>query len=269
MRDSNELPSLSALYDISNEDIKQYRNEGHVMVRSLATKEEVNAYRVPIKSVMDRLSKEGRPKSERYVYDNALLQGMNLWRRHPDICKFVFARRFANVAARLLGANKVYIKHDCALFKEPGAPHTPLHQDQRVWPISTSKTITMWMPLIDLSEKMGSMSFYSGTHLWGDIGTMTEKVAIKTVRARSNVVNYGPMKVGDATFHAGWLLHGAPANFTDTTREVMTIVYMADHVEVIDCKGDLIRETHLRRYLPGLKAGDLAITELNPLVWPS
>ena len=42
------------------------------------------------------------------------------------------------------------------------------------------------------------------------------------------VTSYGAMKAGDATFHAGWTLHGAKPNPTPNMREVMTVIYYPD-----------------------------------------
>ena len=40
----------------------------------------------------------------------------------------------------------------------------------------------------------------------------------------------GPLRAGDATFHAGWTLHRARPNESGTLREVMTVIWFADGV---------------------------------------
>ncbi len=42
------------------------------------------------------------------------------------------------------------------------------------------------------------------------------------------------MSAGDATFHAGWTLHGAPPNLTGTLRSVMTVIYFADGLRAVE-----------------------------------
>ena len=71
---------------------------------------------------------------------------------------------FAGIAAELLGVSNVRIYHDQALYKEPGGGFTPWHQDQYYWPLDTNNTVTMWMPLIDIDESMGMLTFASGSH---------------------------------------------------------------------------------------------------------
>src|SRR5690606_20894713 len=94
---------------------------------------------------------------------------MNLWRTDEEVKRFVFATRFAKIAADLLGVANVRLYHDQALFKEPGGGPTPWHQDQNYWPLDTSNTITMWMPLVDIpSAEMGMLTFASGSHHAGN-----------------------------------------------------------------------------------------------------
>jgi ectoine hydroxylase-related dioxygenase (phytanoyl-CoA dioxygenase family) len=74
------------------------------------------------------------------------------------------------------------------------------------------------------------------------------------------------MQAGDATFHYGWTVHGAPGNSTPQTREVMTIIWFADGARVT-VPDNPNRARDLARWLPGLQPGDLAASELNPLAW--
>src|ERR1019366_4651671 len=127
----------------------------------------------------------------------------------------------------------VRIYHDQALLKESGGGITPWHQDQHYWPLDTSNTVTMWMPLVDLTPEMGTMRFAAGSHREGYLGDMpisddSQARLEGFVRARGFRVDPGQaMAAGDATFHYGWTLHGAPGNSTTRTREVMTIIWFA------------------------------------------
>ncbi len=40
------------------------------------------------------------------------------------------------------------------------------------------------------------------------------------------------MKAGDATWHYGFTIHNAPGNNADITREVMTVIYVADGAHI-------------------------------------
>jgi ectoine hydroxylase-related dioxygenase (phytanoyl-CoA dioxygenase family) len=129
----------------------------------------------------------------------------------------------------------------------------------------------MWMPLIDVSPEMGTMRFASGSHRQGYLGDIpisdgSESVFERYIQSEGfSIVPGSPMAAGDATFHYGWTLHGAPANVTNRTREVMTIIWFADGARVRE-PDNFNRARDLERWLPGLKAGDFAASRLNPLV---
>jgi ectoine hydroxylase-related dioxygenase (phytanoyl-CoA dioxygenase family) len=130
----------------------------------------------------------------------------------------------------------------------------------------------MWMPLVDVSPEMGTMRFASGSHLDGYLGEMaisdeSEQKFEEYIQSHGYKVAHGvAMSAGDATFHYGWTLHGAPANATNRTREVMTVIWHADGARVTE-PDNLNRQRDLERWLPGLKPGDLAASELNPLAF--
>ena len=161
-----------------------------------------------------------------------------MWREDEALKRFTLARRFGKVAADLMGVDGVRLYHDQALFKEPGGGPTPWHQDQGYWPLDTDKTITMWMPLVDVSAESGTMTFASGSQVSGYLGDLpisdkSEAELDKLVTERGYPLHTnGAMQAGDATFHSGWSLHRAPGNSTGTMREVMTIIFFADGLTV-------------------------------------
>jgi ectoine hydroxylase-related dioxygenase (phytanoyl-CoA dioxygenase family) len=265
------LPPLDAEYALTPDQIGEYRRNGHLMLRGLLTPEEVAAYRKAILDAVAVLNRETRPIEERDTYGKAFLQIMNLWVKDQYVRPLVLSRRLGRVAAQLMGAAGARIYHDQALFKEPHGGPTPWHQDQHYWPLDTNDTITMWMPLVDADTSMGTMRFASGSHTVGYLGDMpisdeSEAKFDAFIRDKGfKVVESGAMKAGDATFHSGWTLHGAPGNSSDRMREVMTIIYFPDGTRVgpID---NANRQADLDAWLPGLKPGDLAASELNPLI---
>lgn len=268
----DRLPLMADEYPLDEADIAGYRRNGHIRLRAVASAEEVAAYRPVISELVQRLNYHNKPVHERDTYGKAFIQIGNLWESSELAARFVLARRFAKIAADLMGVRGVRIYHDQALFKEPGGGHTPWHQDQIYWPIDSPNTITMWMPLVPVSEEVGSMTFASGSHAVG----MINKVVISDESHRTlqqyidgkgfPLVSYGALNAGDATFHAGWTLHSAPGNPTDTMREVMTVIYVADGTPVAEPDTNA-RQHDLKRWLPGCVPGQPAASPLNPLVY--
>jgi ectoine hydroxylase-related dioxygenase (phytanoyl-CoA dioxygenase family) len=266
------LPTLDEPHTLASDAAESYRRDGFAVVRALATPDEVASFRPAIVAAARRLNRETRPLADRGTYGRAFLQTTNLW-PHDDVVRgFVFARRFARVAAELMGVAGVRLYHDQALFKEGHGGFTPWHQDQFYWPLDTTHTITMWMPLHDLTAEMGIMHFARGSHAEGQltdlpIGRASQERLAQLVARRGFAVA-GPtgMRAGDATFHSGWTLHGAPPNATDQTREVMTVIYFADGTRVAAADAQA-RALDLALWLPGLAPGDLAASPLNPVLY--
>jgi ectoine hydroxylase-related dioxygenase (phytanoyl-CoA dioxygenase family) len=263
------LPELDDTRFVATDVVAGFRRDGHALVRGLLSAEEVQAYRPVIEAAAAHHNRETRPLAERSTYGKAFLQIMNLWRHDDAVAKFVLAHRFASAAAQLLDVEAVRLYHDQALFKEPGGGPTPFHQDQYYWPLDTDLTITMWMPLVDVAAQVGSMTFGSGSHRLGFLGhhaiSDESDVAFRSmVDARGiALATHGALTAGDATFHSGWTLHGAPANPTPMMRSVMTVIYFADGARVSEPMNDAQRHD-LAAWLPGLHPGDLAASPINP-----
>jgi ectoine hydroxylase-related dioxygenase (phytanoyl-CoA dioxygenase family) len=165
----------------------------------------------------------------------------------------------------------VRLYHDQALFKEPGGGPTMTHQDHHYWPIDTDKTITMWMPLVPVSAAVGSMTFITGSHKLGELkgsgisdeaGTMLDQLIEERKMPKHT---YGAMAPGDATWHDGWTLHGAPANKTNEMREVMTIIYIAADARMLPFGPH--QSYDVENWMPGLKPGDLVASPQNPVLF--
>ena len=71
-----------------------------------------------------------------------------------------------------MGVEHVRIYHDQALVKQSGAEKTPWHQDYFYWPIDSSNTLTMWIPMHDCPKQMGTMQFVAGSHKNNNIQKM-------------------------------------------------------------------------------------------------
>ncbi|MEH6993535.1 phytanoyl-CoA dioxygenase family protein [Neobacillus drentensis] len=266
------LPTLKDSYVLNSGQIEEYQKNGHVCLRGLASSEEVSIYGKAIREVVKELNYQNRPIHERTTYGKAFIQIGNVWEKSEIVQRFVMARRFAKAAAELMGVDGVRIYHDQALFKEPSGGHTPWHQDQIYWPFDTDKTITMWMPIVPITEEMGSMTFASGSQKSGyvskiEISDESHRTLEQYIEGKGfEKVTYGAMDAGDATFHAGWTMHNAPGNPTDRMREVMTIIYYADDSIAAEPDSNA-RKNDLAQWLPGVKPGEVAASHLNPQVY--
>ena len=263
---------LESTFDLDLVCVEQYERVGHTVVRGLVDRQTLEPFRVEIEREVGEFAKSMAPIEDRDTYHQAFVQVPNLWQRSETIREFVFAPRFAKVAADLMQVEGVRLYHDQALSKEPGGGHTPWHQDQRYWPLDTTNTITMWMPLVDVPDEVGTMTFASGSHRHGELGPWV--IGDESEAGFAEIVEHldlplqthGALRSGDATFHSGWTLHRAPANGTDLLRSLMTIIWFADGTRV-GRVGPTSAFDH-RIWLDQIPEGELAAGPLNPRLWP-
>jgi ectoine hydroxylase-related dioxygenase (phytanoyl-CoA dioxygenase family) len=267
------FPDLSSDHALPAENIDAFRSDGHVCVRGLASREEVDAYRPSIRAVVDAVAARHDPQGRIDDYSRLFTQVTNAWRLDESVRRFVFSRRFAGVAARLMGVTGVRLYHDQALFKEPGGQPTPWHRDQYYWPLDTGHMVTLWMALVDVSPEMGPMTFASGSHRAEDvpslpIGSESGATLAAYVAAKGFPLAGGALSAGDATFHSARTLHSARPNLSEARREVMTVIYFADGAR-LRAPENPFQETDARAFLPRLKPGERARSALNPRLYPT
>jgi ectoine hydroxylase-related dioxygenase (phytanoyl-CoA dioxygenase family) len=267
----SQSPDCSSEYVISPDLAAQYRRDGHIFLKSVASQNEINEYRPHILEIVDEVSREGDTQGRISDYGKMFRQVTNVWRKNEAVRPFVMARRFAKIAADLMGVDGVRLYHDQALIKEPGGKPTPWHQDFYYWALDTEHTITMWMPLVDVTREMGSMSFVKGSHREKafkqlPISETSQTYFEQVIRDQNSQMCSYSLKAGDATFHSGRTLHSAHANSSTGRREVMTIIYYADRTRIME-PDNQHRKVDMEVFHPGQKPGELAASELNPLLY--
>ena len=111
------------------------------------------------------------------------------------------------------------------------------HQDASYWPLTPSKTATVWLAIDDADEENACMRFLAGSHKFGHLTyTLSEEdennVLNQTV---TNAEQYGTpvydtLKAGELSVHSDLLLHGSEANDSDRRRCGLTLRYCAADV---------------------------------------
>jgi ectoine hydroxylase-related dioxygenase (phytanoyl-CoA dioxygenase family) len=206
---------------------------------------------------------------------------IHLRRRDATLREVVTAPHLARLAATLLGVDGVRLYHDELFVKPAGAPPTSWHQDQVYWPIDASEVVApgapamvrLWVTLDDLADDGGALRFLSGSHDHGAMGrlqaTHPDRAPTAELDGRELPVRgYGALAAGDATAHAGFTVHSAGDNRTDTPRCALAVAYMPDGARVAEPTSD-DQAAALALFLDGRRPGDLADGATNPLLWPA
>jgi len=258
-------------YHLTPEQIEAYRRDGQILLRNVAPDGAVEALRPSLQEILSQAASRRDSQGRLEDYSRLFQQVTNVWKMSETVRTFVFAKRFARLAAELMGVDGVRLYHDQALFKPAGGKATPWHQDQIYWPHTTPHTITMWMPLIDLTREMGTMCFANGSHIHGAlvqeaISERSDTLLTKLIEERKIPVQSYALSAGDATFHSGWTAHAAFANNGAVVREVFTIIYYANGSTIMQ-PDNKFREVDMLAFHPGQQPGELASSPLNPLLY--
>lgn len=111
------------------------------------------------------------------------------------------------------------------------------HQDGSYWPLTPSKTATVWLAIDDADTENACMQFIAGSHLFGHIPYRTSNDEEGNVLNQTvdNPMQYGSLvndelKAGEISIHADLLLHGSEANNSDRRRCGLTLRYCAADV---------------------------------------
>lgn len=264
-------PDINSHYPLSAEQIAFYRENGFIKLKNVFSPEAINHYRDEITQTVIKLNTQEIPLEQRTTYGKAFLQISNLWEHSELVKEFVLGQRLGRIAAELMEVKGARLYHDQALYKEPGGGITPWHADQYYWPLSSDRTITAWIPLLELSLEMGPLAFSPGTQhmkFGRDLAISDESEQKLGDVLKNNPLEQSPFDLGEVSFHSGWTFHRAGANTSTVPREVMTIIYMDEDIRATQ-PANKNQENDLARWLPGATIGEIPTGPLNPVVWSS
>ena len=262
---------LDAAHALGDESLAAFREQGFVRLNRALSPELLARHGPEITRLTLQLTRETRPLAQREAYGQAFLQVTNLWRQSQLVRALVFSKRLAKLAADLLETPAVRLYHDQSLYKEPGGAVTPAHADQFYWPLASDRTVTAWIPLQDVTEDMGPLGFYAGSHrcdFGRDLPISDESDPL--IRAHLEAQGFpfvvAPFDFGDVSFHLGWTFHRALANRSPTPRSVMTVIYMDAQMRLAR-PANVVQQVDAKTWCPGVEVGEPVASPLNPVLY--
>ena len=111
------------------------------------------------------------------------------------------------------------------------------HQDASFWPMSPSKTVTVWLAIDDADIENACMRFVPGSHHHGHLTYHLSEDSENNVlnQTVTNADQFGDpvddeLQAGEMSMHTDLLLHGSEANDSDRRRCGLTLRYCAADV---------------------------------------
>lgn len=114
------------------------------------------------------------------------------------------------------------------------------HQDASYWPLTPSKTATVWLAIDDAYIDNGCMRFVAGSHLHGQLEFRPSDASENNVLDQTvdDVERYGEivdveLEAGEISIHSDLLLHSSHYNESDRRRCGLTLRYCTPDVRAI------------------------------------
>ena len=105
-RETPPLPALDSRYPLEDQDVASFRSKGFVHLRAVAKPSEIDALGPAIEATALAQNRQKQPLEQRDTYGRAFLQMINLWLSDARVQAFVFAQRFARIAAETMTARR-------------------------------------------------------------------------------------------------------------------------------------------------------------------
>ena len=221
---SDENKALSVL---SREQVRGFNESGYLKQLKVFDSEEISAIRAAFDAILARVSAAG---GDSYSISSAHLT-------YAMVYDLLTEPRIVAYVRDLLG-NDIIGWGSHFFCKMPlDGKSVAWHQDASYWPLSPSKTVTVWLAVDDADVGNACMRFIAGSHWKGHLtyrpsSPEEHNVLNQTVE---NASQYGEevldeLSAGEISIHSDLLLHGSEANESSRRRCGLTLRYCTPEV---------------------------------------
>jgi ectoine hydroxylase-related dioxygenase (phytanoyl-CoA dioxygenase family) len=198
------------------------------------------------------------------------------WPRIPEFKDFIVNSPAAEIAGRIMGADRVQIFHEHILVKEPGtAKPTPWHQDMPYYCVTGRQTASYWIPLDPVTES-NTLRALKTSHLWPKLvrpkrwasnedfyASEDDFMDMPAIGDSDPRILISALEPGDAIVFDFHCVHGAPGNAGTNRRRAFSARYVGDDVTFLERSG------RTSPPFPGIdqKSGERLREDWFPTVW--
>ena len=204
------------------EQIQAYNEKGYLTGFRVLDAAEAREARERSDRLLERFIREGKGS---YAIDRYQDRFRTIWdlATAPSILDYV---------EDLIGPNIVcWATH--YFCKLPGDPKgVAWHQDCSYWPLTPSKTVTVWLAIDDVDRKNGCMQVIPCSHLHGHLAFRESAAAEQNVLSQTieGAERFGApddieLKAGEISLHSDLLIHGSRPNLSSRRRCGLTLRY--------------------------------------------
>jgi phytanoyl-CoA hydroxylase len=224
---------------LTPEQVKQYREDGYLVVDGLFSPEEVERLR---EAADDPKVKEAL---DRQGFQNSIVHLLEITAKHPAFKELCMDTRITDRIAQLIGED-IQLQHSKLATKPPkkDAGAFAWHQDIAYFPHTNHDLLAVMVMLDDATPENGCMSVVKGSHKLGVLNHLRDGyftgmcLEEDKYSDESKIVPLMP-KAGGISIHHGLTLHASPGNKSGKPRRGVVFEYraadayqLADHIWV-------------------------------------
>ena len=226
---------------LTSEQIGHFNEQGYIAPLRIFDEMEITGLREYFDDLLERTLAIGR---DSYSISSAHLE-------YGGVYDILCDPRIVGLVSDLLGENIVgWGSH--FFCKMPGdGKAVAWHQDASYWPLTPSRTVTVWLAIDEADTTNACMRFLAGSHHHGHITWRSSTPEEHNILNQTveNAEQYGTpvdncLKAGEISIHSDLLLHGSNANESDRRRCGLTLRYAPVEVRAgqgWNTKGVLLR----------------------------
>jgi len=212
---------------LTREQIAAFNRDGFLKAIHVFGGNEIAAHRRYFDGLLERVVAAG---GDSYSISTAHL-------KYPQVYDLLAHPRIVAVVKDLLGEDVIgWGSHYFCKMPRDGKL-VSWHQDASYWPLTPSKTVTVWLAIDDADTENACMRFIPGSHLYGHLTWRLSEDDESNVLNQSvaDVERFGApvddvLKAGEISIHSDLTLHGSEANDSDRRRCGLTLRYCAADV---------------------------------------
>ncbi len=218
----NDSPSV-----LTPQQVAAFNHDGYVSGFAIFSSEEIAGHRDYFDDLLRQVIAAG---GDSYSISTAHL-------KYPRVYDLLTHPPIVAVVKDLLGENVIgWGSHYFCKMPHDGK-NVAWHQDASYWPLSPSKTVTVWLAIDDADRENACMRFLRGSHLEGHLPFKASQGEDGNVLDQEvkDVERFGEpfdveLKAGRMSVHSDLLLHGSEANDSDRRRCGLTLRYCTSDV---------------------------------------
>jgi ectoine hydroxylase-related dioxygenase (phytanoyl-CoA dioxygenase family) len=212
---------------LSREQIASFNRDGFLKSIRIFEESEIAEHRRYFDQLLARVIAEG---GDSYSISTAHL-------KYGEVYDLLTHPRVVAVVKDLLGENVIgWGSHYFCKMPRDGK-RVSWHQDASYWPLTPSKTVTVWLAIDDADVENACMRFIPGSHLYGHLTWQLSEDDESNVLNQTipEIERFGEpvddaLRAGEVSIHSDLTLHGSEANDSDRRRCGLTLRYCAADV---------------------------------------